>query len=178
MMEPSRDVLERASRVQMVLLDVDGVLTDGLLHLGADGFDGRSFHVRDGHGIRMGQRAGLLFGLLSGRESRVVAERAAELYITEVHQGVYDKGERYREIAERLKLADTAVCYVGDDIVDLPVLRQVGLAVAPADGAVEAREAAHYVTNCSGGRGAVREVVDLVLRATDKMSKVTERYNR
>jgi 3-deoxy-D-manno-octulosonate 8-phosphate phosphatase (KDO 8-P phosphatase) len=174
--EPSAEVRRRAERIQMILLDVDGVLTDGNLYLGSDGYDGRSFHVRDGHGIRMGQRGGLLFGLISGRECKVVGERAAELYITEVHQGVYDKAERFREIVQRLKLREDEVCFVGDDLVDVPIMRLVGLAVAPADGATEARDAAHYVTERDGGRGAVREVVDLVLRASGKLEKVTERY--
>ena len=174
--EPSAEVLERASRIRLVLLDVDGVLTDGRILLSSDGVEGRSFHARDGHGIRMGQRGGLLFGILSGRESRVVKDRAEELYINEVHQGVFDKGIRYEEIAERLQLKDDAVCYVGDDVVDVPILRRVGLAVAPCDATPEAIEAAHFVTHRRGGEGAVREVVDLLLRASGKWKSVTERY--
>ena len=104
MSEPGGEILDRAAKVRFVLLDVDGVLTDGRLLVFSDGTEGRAFHARDGHGIRMGQRAGLHFGLLSGRESRVVADRASELYITEVHQGVLDKGARYREICSRLGL--------------------------------------------------------------------------
>lgn len=176
MSEPSRDVLARAERIRFVLLDVDGVLTDGRLFLFSDGTEGRAFHARDGHGVRMGQRGGLLFGLLSGRESRVVTDRAAELYINEVHQGVLDKAARYREILQRLGLADDEVCFVGDDVVDIPVLRQVGLAVAPLDAVPEALEAAHWVSTRKGGDGVVREVVDLVLRARGKWSAVTERY--
>jgi 3-deoxy-D-manno-octulosonate 8-phosphate phosphatase (KDO 8-P phosphatase) len=170
------EVRERASRVRMVLLDVDGVLTDGRLHMGSDGTEGRTFHVRDGHGIRMGQRGGLLFGILSGRESRVVSNRAAELYITEVHQGVFDKLQRLNEILERLLLPIDGVCFVGDDLVDVPVMRRVGLAAAPCDAMPEARQAAHYVTACAGGRGAVREVVDLVLRASGRWDQATERF--
>jgi len=176
MTEPTADIRARAGKIRFVLLDVDGVLTDGRLFLFSDGSEGRTFHVRDGHGIRMGQRAGFHFGLLSGRESRVVADRAEELYITEVHQGILDKPERYAEIRERLGLPDEAMCYVGDDVVDVPVLRRVGLAVAPADAAPEAREAAHWVASQRGGEGVVREVVDLLLRAAGKWQSVTDRY--
>jgi 3-deoxy-D-manno-octulosonate 8-phosphate phosphatase (KDO 8-P phosphatase) len=124
----------------------------------------------------MGQRGGLMFGILSGRESRVVADRAEELYITEVHQGLFDKLQRYEEILARFELPSEAVCYIGDDLVDLPVMRRVGLAVAPADAEEGARTAAHWVTPRGGGRGAVRDLVDLILRAKGKWAAVTERY--
>jgi len=171
-------VLERAGRVLIVLMDVDGVLTDGRLFMGSNGYDGRSFHVRDGQGIRLGQRAGLLFGIISGRESKVVSERAAELYITEVHQGVYDKRECLQGILERLTLTPEQSCFVGDDLVDIAVMNAVGFAAAPSDAAVEVRDTAQYVTENPGGCGAVREVVDLVLRATGKYEQVTERFLR
>lgn len=174
--EVSSQVMERARRIRLVLLDVDGVLTDGRIFVYSDGTEGRAFHVRDGHGIRMGQRGGLMFGLLSGRESRVVTDRAEELYITEVHQGVLDKGARYEEIVERLRIPDEQVSYVGDDLVDVPILRRVGLGVAPADAVPEAIAAAHWLTSRRGGDGAVREVVDLLLRATGKWNTLTERY--
>jgi len=170
------EVVERAGRVRMVLLDVDGVLTDGRIYMRSGGGEGRAFHARDGHGVRMGQRGGLLFGIISGRETTVVSERASELYITEVHQGVYDKLECLNGIVERLKLSPEDVCFVGDDMVDVPVMRRVGLAVAPADASPEVREVAHYVTELPGGRGVVREVVDLVLRASGKWDQVTDRY--
>ena len=169
---------ERAARVRLVLLDVDGVLTDGRLYVGGEGYDGRAFHTRDGHGIRMGQRGGLVFGIVSGRESRVVAARAEELYITEVHQGVHDKLACFEQLLGRLGLGPEEVCYIGDDLVDLPVMKRVGLAAAPADAAPEVREAAHHVTATAGGRGAVREVVDLILRASNKWEQATERYYR
>ena len=174
----SPEVVERAAQVRRVLLDVDGVRTDGRLYMGSNGYDGRCFHVRDGQGIRTGQRGGLLFGIVSGRESNVVTERASELYITEVHQGVYDKLACLEEILQRLQLPEKAICFMGDDLVDVPVMRRVGLAAAPADASAEAREAAHYVATRGGGRGAVREVVDLVLRAAGKWDQVTERYTK
>jgi len=176
--EPSPEILERARRVRVVLLDVDGVLTDGRLYVFSDGTEGRAFHVRDGHGIAMARRAGLTFGILSGRTSKAVADRAAELGIEEVHQGVSDKGARFRQILERLDVAPDAVCFVGDDIVDVPVLRRAGLAVAPADAEESARAASHLATRARGGEGVVREVVDLLLRAQGSWERVTERYFR
>lgn len=176
MSRADREVVERAAQVRIVLMDVDGVLTDGRLFMGSDGNDGRSFHVRDGQGVRLGQRGGLLFGIISGREARVVAERAADLYITEVHQGVQDKTDVLREILGRLELSPEQACFVGDDLVDVPVMKAVGLAVAPGDAAPEVCDIAHYVTKSLGGRGAVREVVDLLLRASGKWEQVTERY--
>jgi 3-deoxy-D-manno-octulosonate 8-phosphate phosphatase (KDO 8-P phosphatase) len=171
-------VLERARRIGLVLLDVDGVLTDGRFLLLADGNDARAFHTRDGHGIRMGQRAGLEFGILSGRRSRAVDLRAQELGLAEVLQGVGDKGVAYRELLARRGLDDARVCYVGDDVVDLPVLRRAGLAIAPADAAPEARAAAHWVTRLPGGHGAVRETVELLLRAQGLWEREMDRYLR
>jgi 3-deoxy-D-manno-octulosonate 8-phosphate phosphatase (KDO 8-P phosphatase) len=172
----SDEIRERAGKIRLVLMDSDGVLTDGRLFMFSDGSEGRAFNVRDGHGIRMAQRGGLMFGIISGRESQIVAERAEELYITEVHQRVFDKLERYKEIVDRLGLADEAVCYIGDDLVDLPVLSRVGLAVAPADADDQIRECVHWVTSRQGGEGAVREVIDLLLQARDKWDAVTRRY--
>jgi 3-deoxy-D-manno-octulosonate 8-phosphate phosphatase (KDO 8-P phosphatase) len=153
-------------------MDVDGVLTDGRLYVSQDGTEWKTFHTHDGHGIRLGQRCGLGFGILSGRESRVVARRAEELRITEVHQRVFDKGALLGPILARIGLSGDAVCYIGDDLVDLPVMRRVGLAVAPADARPEVIEAAHYVTARRGGRGAVREAIELVLRARGEWDKL------
>jgi len=152
--------------VRLILLDSDGVLTDGRIQMSSDGEESRSFYVRDGLGIRMGQHAGLAFGILSGRQSRVVAQRASELEIAEVHQGVLNKADCFRDVVRRLEIPPEAVCFVGDDLIDVPAMRLAGFAAAPADAASEAREVAHYVTDREGGRGAVREVVDLVLRAS------------
>jgi 3-deoxy-D-manno-octulosonate 8-phosphate phosphatase (KDO 8-P phosphatase) len=172
------DVRRRASKVSFILLDVDGVLTDGRIVIGSDGHEAREFFVRDGMGIRIGQESGLTVGLLSGRESAVVTARAAELGITELHQGVRHKAVCFREILTRNGLTPDAVCYMGDDVIDVPVLRLAGLSVAPADAAPEARQAAHYVTERQGGRGAVREMIDLVLRAKGMWDGVIERCFR
>lgn len=169
---------ERARRVSLILLDVDGVLTDGQIHISPQGQEGRSFHARDGQGIRLGQQAGLTFGLLSGRDSPAVSARAAELGIAEVHQRIADKLACFEQLCRRLERVPEEVCYVGDDLIDVPVLRRAGLAAAPADAIAEARAAAHYVTRLPGGRGAVREVIELVLRAGGRWSDAAGRYLR
>jgi 3-deoxy-D-manno-octulosonate 8-phosphate phosphatase (KDO 8-P phosphatase) len=171
-------VLARARVIRLVLLDVDGVLTDGRFLLMADGTDGRFFHTRDGHAIRMGQRAGLQFAILSGRRSRAVTLRAEELDLVDVLQGVSDKGAAFGQLLERLALQENEVCYMGDDVVDLPVLRRAGLAVVPADGTPEAAEAAHWVTSLPGGHGAVRETVELLLKAQGLWQREIERDGR
>ena len=166
----------RASKIRLVLMDVDGVLTDGRIHVSSEGTESRAFDARDGLGIRLGQKAGLTFGLISGRESSLVEKRARELDIAEVHQRIIDKISVAREIRQRLALSGEAVCYVGDDLIDLPVMRDVGLAAAPADAVAEVRAVAHFVTERRGGRGAVREVIDLVLHASGKWDDVTQRF--
>ncbi len=171
-----REILERAARVRLVLMDVDGVLTDGKLLQFSDGTEGRAFHIRDGYGIKMGQRLGLVFGVLSGRVSKVSEARARELGITEVHVGVLEKEARYEEILRRLGLTDVEVCYLGDDLVDVPVLRRVGLGVAPAGASEEATMAAHWVTVLAGGEGAVRETITLILKAQGKWEGISGAY--
>ncbi len=166
----------RAAKIRLVLLDADGVLTDGKLYLAPNGHDGRAFHTRDGMGIRLGQRAGLEFGIISGRDCEVVAQRGAELSISEIHQGEKDKVGRLADVLGRLGLAPEAVCFVGDDLPDLGVMRRVGLAVAPADAAAEVRREAHWVTEHDGGCGAVRDVVEFLLRASGKWEQTIDRY--
>jgi len=165
---PGPEVLDRARSIRLVLLDSDGVLTDGRIVVGGDGADLRSFDVRDGMGIRIGREGGLEFGVVSGRECRALTTRAAELGIDELHQGVTDKLERVCEILDRRGVAPRHACFVGDDLNDVPAMQHCGLAVAPADAVDEVRELAHWVTSRGGGRGAVREVVELVLRAAGR----------
>ncbi len=176
MSEIPREILERASRVRLVLLDVDGVLTDGKILQYSDGTEGRAFHVRDGYGIKMGQRLGLVFGILSGRASKVSEARGRELGIEEVHVGVLEKEARYEEILRRLGLTDDAVCYMGDDLVDVPLLRRVGLGVAPAGASEEATMAARWITERAGGDGAVRETIALILKAQGKWEGISGAY--
>jgi 3-deoxy-D-manno-octulosonate 8-phosphate phosphatase (KDO 8-P phosphatase) len=158
-------VLERARRIRLLVLDVDGVLTDGRLYLSPAGEELKVFHVRDGSGLVAVQRAGIAVAIVSGRDSAAVSRRAAELGIRHVRQGVTDKGaELDRLLAELGVEADETAC-VGDDTPDLPMLRRAGLAIGVADTHPALLEAAHWVTRAAGGRGAVREVCDLLLSA-------------
>ncbi|HEV8200735.1 MAG TPA: HAD family hydrolase [Candidatus Polarisedimenticolia bacterium] len=162
----------RARRVTLLLMDVDGVLTDGRLGLGDHGHEVRRWHVRDGSGIVLARRAGLQVGFLSGRGDAGVRRRARELGVDEVHLRARDKGAVYEDIRGRLGLEDRAVCYIGDDLVDLPVLRRVGVPVAVADAHAEVRRRVPFVTAARGGDGAVREVIDAVLQAQGRMPEI------
>jgi len=159
-------------------MDADGVLTDGRIILFADGNEARSYHARDGLAVRLGQSGGLAFGVVSGRRSPAVALRAKELDFVEIHQGIADKGACLEEIATRRGLPRESICFIGDDIVDIPAFRQCGLAVAPADADPEVFGHVHWVGSCAGGRGIVRVCVDLVLRARGGWSAATARYLR
>jgi 3-deoxy-D-manno-octulosonate 8-phosphate phosphatase (KDO 8-P phosphatase) len=158
-------VLERARQVRLLVLDVDGVLTDGRLHITERGEETKVFHVRDGSGIVALQRAGVPVAIISGRASAAVARRAAELNIGHLHQGVGDKGVALDALLAALGVAPQAVACVGDDTPDVPMLERAGLAVAVADAHPTARAVAHWITAAPGGRGAVREVCDLLLHA-------------
>jgi 3-deoxy-D-manno-octulosonate 8-phosphate phosphatase (KDO 8-P phosphatase) len=163
---------ERARRVRLLLMDVDGVLTDGKILLHADGTESKTFDIRDGTGIVLALRAGLRVGLLSARHSGATTERAAQLKIPIVRQGAADKLATYEEILRLEGMADDEVAFMGDDLLDLPVLARVGLPAAPADATSEARGAAAWVSTARGGDGAVRELVEALLKAQDKWDAV------
>jgi 3-deoxy-D-manno-octulosonate 8-phosphate phosphatase (KDO 8-P phosphatase) len=171
-----RDVIERARLVRLVLMDADGVLTDGRIIVFADGNDARSYHARDGLAVRIGQAGGLEFGVVSGRSSNAVASRAHELDFVEIHQKVAAKGACVEEIASRRGLRLEEICFVGDDIVDVPAFRRCGFAVAPADADPAVFAHVHHVGVSAGGRGIVREVVDLVLHARGSWDAATAAY--
>ncbi len=172
------DLMERASQVRLLILDVDGVLTDGRIILDNEGNEFKSFHVRDGHGIKLLVRNGVEVAIITGRTSRVVERRAQELGIKEVYQKCYDKVVAYAELKEKFSLTDREVAYVGDDIVDIPVLKRVGLPVAVSDADSEARRHALYITEKGGGRGAVREIAEVILRAKGVWEKILDGYNK
>ncbi len=167
---------ERASRVRLLLFDVDGVLTDGRIIVHADGSESKEFHIRDGAAIVWAQRAGLTVGLLSARSSGATAQRAAQLAIRIVVQGAPSKLAAYEQILRDAGLEDGAVGYMGDDLLDLPIFSRAGLAAAPADAAVEVRGRAHWVSGAGGGRGAAREFIEMVLRAQDKWDPIVRAY--
>lgn len=155
----------RASRIRLLVLDVDGVLTDGELVYGPSGEETKRFHVRDGLAIQVARRAGIEIAIVSGRASAAVTRRMSELGITEVHQGIDDKAAAVRALMGRLHLEAPEVAAMGDDLPDLPVMKMAGLALAPSDAAPEARRAAAWVTRARGGRGAVREAIEMLLRS-------------
>ncbi len=158
-------VLERAARIELLALDVDGVLTDGRLYLGDNGVEYKAFHTRDGHGIKLLMAAGVEVAVITGRRSQVVADRMAALGVTRVHQGQDRKKPVFDALLGDLGIDAGRAAYMGDDLVDLPVLRACGLAVAVADADPRVVERAHFRTASAGGRGAVREVCELILRA-------------
>jgi 3-deoxy-D-manno-octulosonate 8-phosphate phosphatase (KDO 8-P phosphatase) len=170
------DLQEKASRIRLLLFDVDGVLTDGVVVMHGDGSESKGFHIRDGAAIVWAQRAGLPVGLLSARSSGATSHRAAQLAIRIVLQGVPSKLAGYEQILRTSAIEDTAVAYMGDDLLDLPVIARVGLSGAPADAAAEVRDRVDWVSRHDGGRGAVREFIELVLRAQGRWDTVTRDY--
>jgi 3-deoxy-D-manno-octulosonate 8-phosphate phosphatase (KDO 8-P phosphatase) len=172
----SADVRARVEKIKLLVLDVDGVLTDGRLYYHDDGTESKAFNVRDGHGIKLAQRAGIEVALISGRNSPCVDKRAADLGITEVVQGPKEKVPIFERLLAEKGLAPEQAAFVGDDLVDLPVMRRAGLAVAVADASEHLFEAAHYVTLARGGKGAVREVIELILATQGLWEKIVARY--
>ncbi|MEN8136080.1 MAG: HAD family hydrolase [Thermodesulfobacteriota bacterium] len=168
--------LERAGRIRLLLLDVDGVLTDSSIIYLPGGVETKAFSTKDGLGIRLLQKAGVEVGIITARSSEVVQRRAENLGITLLYQGAGAKREVYEKIIADLNLAPEQVAYMGDDWLDLPVMIRVGMAAAVADAAVEVCEIAHYVTSNPGGRGAVREVCDLIIEAQGKRDELLAQY--
>ena len=167
---------QQCQQIELVLSDVDGVLTDGRVVLDNQGIESKCFHIRDGMGIALWQKAGYRFGMVSLRSSQAVKVRAAELGVEIVRQGAGDKLAAAREILEQLELGQKQLCYVGDDLPDLPVLRAAGLGVAVADAAPELRQIADYVTTAPGGAGAVREIIEMILKTQRRWDEVIQAY--
>ena len=168
--------LARAKRVRIMIFDVDGVLTDGRLWYGAGGEAMKAFHTLDGHGIKMLSGSGVTPAILSGRSSPAVTHRAAELGIAHVLQGIDDKLPAYTALLERLGVPADATGYIGDDVVDLPVLTRCGFACAPREASPDVRARVHYVCEAPAGAGAAREICDLLLRAQGSLETALARY--
>jgi 3-deoxy-D-manno-octulosonate 8-phosphate phosphatase (KDO 8-P phosphatase) len=168
--------LGKAARVRLFLVDVDGVLTDGGILFDGNGVETKRFHVRDGHGIKMMQRAGIEVGIITGRTSAVVRIRAEELGISRVRQGAHDKVAAWREMLRDTGLSPEESAYVGDDIVDVPLLRLVGFAATVADAEEYVLTEADFVSSRRGGEGAVREIIEYVLKSRGAWDKVAEKY--
>ena len=172
------DALERARRVRLMLFDVDGVLTDGQLWYGPMGVEVKAFHGLDGHGLKMLTESGVPTGILTGRTSGAVASRAKELGITHLLQGVQDKRAAWEDLLKRLSLAPEDTGYMGDDLVDLPVLTRCGLACAPREAPEDVRQRVHYIASAAAGVGAAREVCEMLMRAQGTLGGMLEKYLR
>jgi 3-deoxy-D-manno-octulosonate 8-phosphate phosphatase (KDO 8-P phosphatase) len=170
------EIERRAARIKLLLMDCDGVLTDGRITLLENGDEEKSFHTRDGHGLVLLHRAGLRSGIISGRTSSLVERRARELGMHYVRQGTWDKIKDFEELLAEAGLQAQEVAFIGDDVTDIPLMQRSELAVAVADAAAETRAVAHYVTELAGGFGAVREVTELILKAQGLWSELMRKY--
>lgn len=169
------DTRERAQKIRMLIMDVDGTLTDGTLFIMPDGEELKSYHVRDGMGILFAHQAGLKTGIISGKTSKILERRAERLKILEVYQGIFDKKKTLEEILSRHNLRPEEVAYIGDDLGDLEVIKAVGLAAAVADAHPLVKEHSHFICRQSGGKGAVREFIEFILEAQDKWEMIEEK---
>ena len=169
-------VQQRAARIKLLLMDCDGVLTDGRIWLFDNGEEQKGFHTRDGLGIDLWHRAGLTSGIISGRGSSAVERRARALGMTYVWLGRSDKEQVFADTLSKARVTNEEVAYIGDDLNDIPLMLRSGLGVAVADASRETREHAHYVTKAAGGHGAVREVIEVILKAQGRWDKLTQHY--
>lgn len=163
------DVMARARNIRLLICDVDGVLSDGLIYMGNSGEELKAFNVRDGYGIRCLKTSGIEVAIITGRSAKLLEDRSKTLDITHLYQGQSDKTLAFHQLLDTLSLAANEVAYIGDDLIDWPVMAEVGLAVAVVDAHPLLIPRAHYVTRIAGGRGAVREVCDIILLAQDKL---------
>jgi 3-deoxy-D-manno-octulosonate 8-phosphate phosphatase (KDO 8-P phosphatase) len=173
---PAAEITRRARTLRLLLFDVDGVLTDGTIVVHGDGSEAKRFSIRDGAALVWAQRAGLSTGVLSGRISAATERRAAELGLTVVVQGRADKRAAYLDVLAAHGLTDEQVAFMGDDLMDLPVIARVGLSAAPADAASDVQARVHWVSTRPGGRGAVREFIEMVLRARGEWDALVRPY--
>lgn len=167
----SAQVIARAEKIRLLILDVDGVLSDGLIYMGNNGEELKAFNVRDGYGIRCALTSGIDVAIITGRKAKLVEDRCETLGITHLYQGQSDKLLAYRELLSKLALTPEQVAYVGDDLIDWPVMAEIGLSVAVADAHPLLLSRVDYITRINGGRGAVREVCDLLLLAQGKLDE-------
>jgi YrbI family 3-deoxy-D-manno-octulosonate 8-phosphate phosphatase len=168
---------QRMQSIQLILSDVDGVLTDGGIEFDNQGIETKKFHVRDGMGIKLWQRAGYKFGIITARSSHIVKLRMGELGVDIVRQGSDDKLSVGIKIIEELELSPAEVCYIGDDLADLRLLKHVGLAASVSDGVAEVSAAAHIATRSAGGQGAIRELVEMILKSQNRWAEMVKSYS-
>ncbi|MCK5139465.1 MAG: HAD-IIIA family hydrolase [Thermodesulfovibrionia bacterium] len=166
-------MVNKAKYIKLLILDVDGVLTDGSIILDNTGNELKMFHVRDGHAIKMLKKVGIKVALISGRKSHVVERRAEELGIIEVHQGIFKKSAVYESLLQKYKCNDAETAFMGDDIVDIELLKRAGLSAVPADADEGVKKWAAFISTKKGGRGAVREFIELILKSSGLWDKVS-----
>lgn len=170
------DILDKARRVKLVILDIDGVMTDGRIIYSIYGDELKFFDVQDGFGITLLNRVGIKSVIITAKKSRIVKLRAKDMKVAKAYHGFHDKLKPFKHAIRKFKVTPEQVCFIGDDLVDLPVLKRVGFAVAVPNAVSEVRQHAHYTTQNKGGRGAVREVCDLILKAQNKWDLATSKY--
>jgi len=167
---------EKAKKIRLLILDVDGVLTDGRIVYANSGDELKFFDVTDGMGLALWSRAGLKSAILTAKKSRLVSKRSKQMNIDRTYQNAFKKLEVFEKILADFSVSPEEVCYIGDDVVDIPVLKRVGLAICPPNAVPEVKSEAHYITKREGGRGAVREVIDMLLKVQGKRAEVMQRY--
>ncbi len=169
---------QKIKNIKLVILDVDGILTDGKIIYTSFGDDIKGFDVKDGFGITLLHRAGIKSIILTAKSSKVIKRRAKDMHVAKAYQNAFDKLEVYNKILRKFKFEDEDICFMGDDLVDLPVLRRVGFSACTPCSVDEVKKEVDYITKKTGGSGAVREVADLILKTQSKWQKVTEKYYR
>jgi 3-deoxy-D-manno-octulosonate 8-phosphate phosphatase (KDO 8-P phosphatase) len=174
--EVGPDVVERAKKIKLIIFDVDGVLTDGSLFIGDDKQEYKSFNSKDGHGMKMLIRSGVDIGIITGRTSKVVEHRMGDLGIKHVFQGCHDKLPVYEKLIAELKLSPEETAFVGDDVVDLPIMLKAGLSITVNDGHHLAKNYAHWATPANGGQGAAREICEMIMHAQGNYGTAMEKY--
>jgi len=174
----NNQIIEKAKKIKLLVLDVDGVLTDGRIIYDNFGGELKAFHALDGAGLKFWKRAKGKSAIITGRKSRIVKRRAAELGIDKVYQGALDKLKVFKKLPRMFSVNLDEICYIGDDMPDLPCASRSGLACATSNAQEDYKTSCDYVTKCGGGEGAVREVIELILKAQDKYQEVTEKYRK
>ncbi|MCH8617626.1 HAD hydrolase family protein [Undibacterium sp. TS12] len=168
--------VERASKIRLMIFDVDGILTDGGLHFGPEGEMMKCFNVLDGQGIKLLQQAGIITAIISARQSAIVTKRATDLGISHVRQGIHDKKLAFLQLLAELNMTEQDCGFIGDDVIDLPILTRVRFAASVPNGHREVQQRVHYVTTARGGQGAAREICDFILRAQGKYEQALQNY--
>ena len=175
-MQLCQDAVDRARKIRLIIFDVDGVLTDGQLHMGPTGECFKSFNCQDGLGISLLRKCGIKTAIITGRESAMVTCRAAELHVDELYQGQKNKTAAFQTICQKYQLAETEVAYIGDDLIDLPIMLRSGLAAAVDNAVEEVKAAAHVVSSRDGGQGAVREILEFIIKSQGLWDKMLQEY--